>query len=195
MSVAHRVTAYVRGVEPQGYVLIQTTDAPGSGLAPGPGLGPGHGIELHSTSGSSSSGNSGNGSIGSGLGESVHLRNSGRSSGRSSRRSGNNGSSSGSGNNTSSGGGASGGGTSSGSRYETVLSVRNLTKQYTSGGMTVEVLSDVGPAELREGSVTCLLGSNGAGKVTTTITTTKNTTTKNHHNHKTITTIKNPSQP
>ena len=100
-----------------------------------------------------------------------------RSSGRSSRRSGNNGSSSGSGNNTSSGGGASGGGTSSGSRYETVLSVRNLTKQYTSGGMTVEVLSDVGPAELREGSVTCLLGSNGAGKVTTTITTTTIATT------------------
>ena len=126
MSVAHRVTAYVRGVEPQGYVLIQTTDAQGQG----PGLEQRQGIELRSTS---SSGNSGNGSIGSGLGESVHRRNSGRSSDRSSRRSENNGSSRDSGNNTSSGGGASGGGTSPGSRYETVLSVRNLTKQYTSG--------------------------------------------------------------
>jgi len=50
-------------------------------------------------------------------------------------------------------------------RYETVLTVAGVTKRYVAGGLAVEVLSDVGPAELREGTVTCLLGSNGAGKV------------------------------
>ena len=120
LSLAHRVTAYVRGVEPQGYVLIQTTERHGlgQGLAPGQGLGQGQGLELHSTtsggSGGSSRGDSGRGQGSTSGGSTV-------------------GGASGSRSPPLSPGTSPGTSPSTSPRYETVLSVRNLTKQYTSG--------------------------------------------------------------
>lgn len=47
----------------------------------------------------------------------------------------------------------------------TVLKIENLCTSYATSGVVVEVLSDVN-AELKQGCVTLLLGSNGAGKTT-----------------------------
>ena len=124
LSMAHRVTAYVRGVEPQGYVLIQTTERHGlgQGLAPGQGLGQGQGLELHSTT-SGGSGGSSRGDSGRGQGSTSGGSTIGGASGSRSP--------------PLSPGTSPGTSPSTSPRYETVLSVRNLTKQYTSGQLPV----------------------------------------------------------